>query len=74
MTTKRVETAGAESSLRAVPRGVWVLGFVSLFMDTSSELLHSLTPVLLVNVLGSIGDPETIARESIRYMRECEHG
>ena len=53
MTTKRVETAGAESSLRAVPRGVWVLGFVSLFMDTSSELVHSLLPVFLVSVLGA---------------------
>jgi len=39
--------------LRAVPRGVWALGFVSLFMDTSSELVHSLLPVFLVSVLGA---------------------
>jgi MFS family permease len=31
---------------------IWGLGFGSLFMDTSSELLHSLSPLLLVNVLG----------------------
>jgi MFS family permease len=36
-----------------IPRGVWALGFVSLFMDTSSELVHSLLPVFLVSVLGA---------------------
>ena len=39
--------------LRAIPRGVWMLGFVSLFMDTSSELVHSLLPVFLVGTLGA---------------------
>ena len=38
----------AISGLRALPRGVWALGFVSLCMDTSSELIHSLLPVFLV--------------------------
>jgi hypothetical protein len=42
------------SRLRAIPRGVWALGFVSLFMDTSSELIHSLLPVFLVAVLGAL--------------------
>lgn len=36
-----------------VPRGVWVLGFVSLFMDVSSELIHSLLPVFMVSALGA---------------------
>ena len=31
--------------LRQVPSGVWVLGFVSLLMDISSELIHSLLPL-----------------------------
>jgi MFS family permease len=44
--------AGRRSGLRAIPRGVWALGFVSLFMDMSSELIHSLLPVFLVSVLG----------------------
>jgi len=35
-----------------LPRTVWALGFVSLLMDTSSELIHSLLPVFLVSVLG----------------------
>ena len=40
-------------NLRAVPRSVWALGFVSLFMDTSSEMVHSLLPVFLVGTLGA---------------------
>ena len=36
-----------------IPRGVWALGFVSLFMDVSSEMIHALLPVFLVTVLGS---------------------
>jgi MFS family permease len=37
----------------AVPDGVWVLGFGSLFMDASSELVHSLLPVFMTTVLGA---------------------
>ena len=36
-----------------IPRGVWVLGFVSMFMDISSELIHGLLPVFIVSVLGA---------------------
>ncbi|PZO25050.1 MAG: MFS transporter, partial [Betaproteobacteria bacterium] len=36
-----------------IPRGVWVLGFVSLLMDISSEMIHSLLPVYLVTVMGA---------------------
>jgi len=35
-----------------LPRGVWALGFVSLFMDVSSEMVHSLLPVFFVSVIG----------------------
>ena len=41
------------SGLRAVPAGVWTLGFVSMFMDVSSEMIHSLLPVFLVTGLGA---------------------
>lgn len=41
------------SRLGQIPAGVWVLGFVSLLMDISSELIHSLLPVFLVAVLGA---------------------
>ena len=36
-----------------MPAGVWALGFVSLFMDISSEMIHALLPVFLVSVLGT---------------------
>ncbi|RTL54301.1 MAG: MFS transporter [Rhodocyclaceae bacterium] len=36
----------------AIPRGIWALGFVSLLMDVSSELIHSLLPVFMVTALG----------------------
>ena len=35
-----------------VPRSVWVLGFVSMLMDVSSEMVHSLLPLFLVTTLG----------------------
>lgn len=37
----------------ALPAGIWALGFVSLFMDVSSEIVHGLLPVFLVTVLGA---------------------
>ena len=36
-----------------LPAGIWALGFVSLLMDVSSELIHSLLPVFMVTVLGT---------------------
>jgi MFS family permease len=41
------------SPLREIPPDVWALGFVSLLMDASSEIIHSLLPVYLVTVLGA---------------------
>src|SRR3569832_468368 len=36
-----------------MPAAVWALGFVSLLMDVSSELIHSLLPVFMVTTLGT---------------------
>jgi len=41
-----------KTGLRAIPRGIWALGFVSLLMDVSSEMIHSLLPLFLVTHLG----------------------
>ncbi len=41
------------SPLSRLPASIWALGFVSLLMDVSSELIHSLLPVFLVTVLGT---------------------
>ena len=39
--------------LNQIPAGVWVLGFVSLLMDISSEMIHSLLPLFLVTTLNA---------------------
>ena len=36
-----------------IPTGIWVLGFVSMLMDISSEMIHSLLPLFLVGSLGA---------------------
>ncbi|WP_369990594.1 MFS transporter [Pseudomonas xanthosomatis] len=36
-----------------LPRSVWALGFVSMFMDISSEMIHALLPLYMVGVLGT---------------------
>jgi MFS family permease len=38
---------------RKLPKGIWALGFVSMFMDISSELVHSLLPILMATTLGA---------------------
>jgi MFS family permease len=42
-----------KSSLGKIPRTVWALGFVSMFMDISSEMIHGLLPVFLTTKLGA---------------------
>lgn len=54
-----------KKAISAIPRTVWALGTISLFMDLSSELVHSILPVFLVTTLGAsaltIGFMEGIA-------------
>ena len=42
-----------KSALSRLPLSIWTLGFVSMLMDVSSELIHSLLPLFLVTVLGT---------------------
>ena len=35
-----------------LPRNVWILGFISMLMDLSSEIYHSLLPVFVTVTLG----------------------
>lgn len=37
---------------RKLPRNVWILGFVSLLMDLSSEIYHALLPLFITVTLG----------------------
>ena len=38
---------------KSLPRGIWMLGFVSLFMDVSSEMIHAILPLFVVGTLGA---------------------
>lgn len=57
----------------AIPPGVWVLGFVSLLMDVSSEMIHSLLPLFLVGALGAsalvVGVIEGVAEATALIVR-----
>lgn len=62
------KTNSPPSRVRLIPRTVIALGTVSLFMDISSEMIHSLLPAFLVTVLGvsalSVGIIEGIAEST----------
>ncbi len=46
-------TPSPTNTWRQIPKGVWALGFVSLLMDISSEMVHSLLPMFMVTKLGA---------------------
>lgn len=58
---------------RRIPRTVWVLGGVSLFMDMSSELVHAVLPVYLTTVLGlsvlAVGIIEGVAEATASMLK-----
>ncbi|HWS03027.1 MAG TPA: MFS transporter, partial [Gammaproteobacteria bacterium] len=58
---------------RALPAGIWVLGFSSLFMDISSEMIHSLLPIFMVTTLGvsmvTVGVIEGIAEATAAILK-----
>ncbi len=59
--------------LRALPAGIWAMGIGSLFMDTSSELIHSVLPVFMVSVLGAslvtVGVVEGVAEATAAMLK-----
>ncbi len=59
--------------LKNIPASVWVLGLVSMFMDISSEMIHSLLPLFLVGTLGAstlmVGLIEGLAESSALIVR-----
>jgi MFS family permease len=56
-----------------IPAGIWALGFVSLLMDVSSEMIHGLLPVFLVAELGvgvlTVGIIEGVAEATASIVR-----
>jgi len=65
------------SRLRALPRNVWAASACSFLMDVSSEMLHTLVPLFLANVLGAqtvtIGSIEGVA-ESLASLLKVSSG
>ena len=61
------------SSRPPLPRNVWVLGFVSLFMDLSSEIYHALLPAFITMVLGlpatALGAIDGIAEATANFAK-----
>src|SRR4051794_33591329 len=60
-------------SIREIPASVWGLGFVSMLMDVSSEMIHALLPIYLVTVLGAsmvtVGIIEGIAEATAQIVK-----
>lgn len=48
----KTDTPQAAEPVR-VPASIWILGFVSMLMDISSEMIHSLLPLFMVGTLGA---------------------
>ncbi len=48
-----IEELKPKPGWRDIPKPIWALGFVSLLMDISSEMIHALLPVYLVTVMGA---------------------
>jgi MFS family permease len=62
-----------QKTWRKLPMGIWALGFGSLFMDISSEMIHSLLPIFMVTTLGAsmvtIGVVEGIAEATAAVLK-----
>ena len=69
----RLQQTRQSGQYRQLPRDIWVLGFVSMFTDISSELVHSLLPVFLATVLGAsmvtIGVIEGVAEATAAFTK-----
>ena len=61
------------SSRPPLPRNVWILGFVSLLMDLSSEIYHALLPAFITMVLGlpatALGAIDGIAEATANFAK-----
>ena len=57
----------------SLPRNVWILGFVSLLMDLSSEIYHALLPAFVTIVLGlpatALGAIDGIAEATANFAK-----
>src|SRR5436309_8583403 len=65
--------AARVSTRPPLPRNVWILGFISLFMDLSSEIYHALLPAFVTIVLGlpatALGAIDGIAEATANFAK-----
>ncbi len=52
MSETTTEIQNKRPTIKDLPRNVWAVGFTSLFMDISSEMVINIIPLFLANVLG----------------------
>lgn len=68
-------TAAPPAATPRLPTGIWVLGFVSLLMDISSEMIHALLPLFMVGTLGMgvalVGLLEGLAEATALILKVC---
>jgi hypothetical protein len=61
------------ATLSRIPKGLWVVGGVSMLMDISSEIIHSLLPLFMVTTLGAsvifIGLIEGLAEATALFIK-----
>jgi len=66
-------TEPSRSPSTRIPAGIWILGFVSMLMDISSEMIHSLLPLFMVGSLGAsafmVGLVEGLAESTALVVR-----
>jgi len=72
--SNRTSSSGpAPIAWQALPIGIWAMGFSSLFMDMSSEMIHSLLPAFMVTTLGAsmvtVGFIEGVAEATASIMK-----
>lgn len=69
----RSEKNESEARLKNIPRSVWMLGLVSLFMDMSSEMAHAVLPLFVVGTLGAsvavLGLLEAVANGTTHFAK-----
>ncbi len=60
-------------AIKKIPASIWVLGFVSMLTDISTEMIHSLLPMFLVSTMGAsvliVGLIEGVAESTALMMK-----
>lgn len=73
LANKAMTNHAERTVINQLPASIWALGFVSMLMDISSEMVHSLLPMFLAGTLGisalSIGFIEGLAESTAMIVK-----